>query len=317
MNRLLRVPRIARPSTRSSHSLIVPYSHNPLVKFVNGVPAEQVRELSEYEKKWDFWTTSTSFYERKPITRGLVTVPAGESWVVERFGKFSQVLQSGTHVLLPLIDQIKAVKPTIPVSMGVFSAGVSSKNGLVDVYAVTYFKVINAQASTYYRDPQTNKPDSERSAARIVREALENEIANVEAKAGLSASARESLAEKVLTRLRKHESEFGLEFTAVELRGAYDVAESVPARIRAYEAPHPDFEAPGHHLSNDYWSEYLLPPFFNKVTYGSNKQPVTIATPSLEWNIPSPPDFHHFNQQPKVAVAPEAEDLAKLGLKAH
>ncbi|KAJ3255716.1 hypothetical protein HK103_006083 [Boothiomyces macroporosus] len=289
MNRLLRVPRIARPSTRSSHSLIVPYSHNPLVKFVNGVPAEQVRELTEYEKKWDFWTTSTSFYERKPITRGLVTVPAGESWVVERFGKFSQVLQSGTHVLLPLIDQIKAVKPTIPVSM----------DGLVDVYAVTYFKVIDAQASTYYRDPQTNKPDSERSAARIVREALENEIANVEAKAGLSASARESLAEKVLT------------------RGAYDVAESVPARIRAYEAPHPDFEAPGHHLSNDYWSEYLLPPFFTKVTYGSNKQPVTIATPSLEWNIPSPPDFHHFNQQPKVAVAPEAEDLAKLGLKAH
>lgn len=37
--------------------------------------------------------------------------------------------------------------------------------------------------------------------------------------------------------------------------------------------------------------------------------------PSFEWSIPSPPDYHHFNQQPKVAVAPEIEELEKLGLK--
>jgi hypothetical protein len=52
----------------------------------------------------------------------------------------------------------------------------------------------------------------------------------------------------------------------------------------------------GHHLANDYWEPYMTPPFFTKFMYGSQKVPVTPVTTSLEWNIPSPPDFHHFNE---------------------
>jgi hypothetical protein len=122
------------------------------------------------------------------------------------------------------------------------------------------------------------------------------------------------IAAAILEKLNAN-TEWGLKFENVEVRGLFDAAENVPAKIRAYDPPHPDFEGPGHDLAADYWTEHLTPPYFQKVTYGSKKTVVTPTAPSLEWNVPSPPDFHHFVMQPKVAVAPEEEDLAKLGVK--
>lgn len=43
------------------------------------------------------------------------------------------------------------------------------------------------------------------------------------------------------------------------------------------------------------WADVLTPPYFQKFKHGSEKTPVTPMTPSMEWNVPSPPDFHHFN----------------------
>ena len=43
------------------------------------------------------------------------------------------------------------------------------------------------------------------------------------------------------------------------------------------------------------WADVLTPPYFMKFKHGSEKSPVTPMTPSMEWNVPSPPDFHHFN----------------------
>jgi uncharacterized membrane protein YqiK len=123
--------------------LVVPYYHSGLSKFENGVPKKQVRDLSPVEQKWDFWTSSTAFYPNTPKTRGLVAVPVGESWVVERFGKYSRTLNSGNHFLLPFVDSVKVVKLDSVVSMGVFAPGVATKNGTVDAYAVAYFKVVD------------------------------------------------------------------------------------------------------------------------------------------------------------------------------
>lgn len=96
------------------------------------------------------------------------------------------------------------------------------------------------------------------------------------------------------------------------LGGTFATSSNVADKIRAFDPPYPDFDAPGHDLHADYWNDFLTPPFFAKFKYGSEKVPVTPVTPSLEWNIPSPPDFHHFNMQPKLAVGPEEEDLAKI-----
>ena len=185
--------------------------------------------------------------------------------------------------------------------------GTSTKSGKAkDAYAVVYYKVVDHQLSAYYVDAETNKVDSERAAAKYARKLLVKEVA------AHDSFDQKTFSEKLLAALKTKEKEFGLEYTAVELRGVWDVEENVPDKIRAMEIPHPDFDAPGHDLPNDYWADQLTPAFFDKMTYGSAKVPRTPAAVSLEWSIPSPPDFHHFNEIPKLCVAPSTSDAPKV-----
>ena len=59
-----------KSTIRKGHTLIVPYKHEPLLKFKNGIPVAQARPLQEVEKVWDFWTTSPAFYPIQPKARG-------------------------------------------------------------------------------------------------------------------------------------------------------------------------------------------------------------------------------------------------------
>ncbi|KAL2916221.1 Synaptotagmin-like protein 2 [Polyrhizophydium stewartii] len=293
---------------RLSHTLIVPYAHIGVTKFENGVPAQQVRDLAPVEKKWDFWTTSNAFYGVPPKAILVAQVPAGETWVVERGGKFSRVLTTGQHFFMPLLDKVRTTKSPYTVVSGVIAPEVTSKNGVsVDAYAVIYFKVTDPVTSTYYVDPQTNKTDSERTLAKVVRGALASEIAAITVDGQLSAADRASIAKNILATVKPKEQEFGLEVSEIEIRGAFPVEAAVPAKLRALDPPQPDFEAPGHDLANDYWQDLLTPPFFEKRVFGSLKQPRTPAATSLEWSVPSPPDFHHFHQVPKMVVGPPEE----------
>ncbi|TPX70714.1 hypothetical protein SpCBS45565_g01545 [Spizellomyces sp. 'palustris'] len=294
----------------NGHSLVVPYAHLAITDFQNGVPAEQVRELDPREKRWDFWTTSDAFSEVKPKFGGVSWVPNGEIWVMSRSGQPSKVLQAGTHFLIPGVDKIKAVKAAHPVVMGVVSPSNATKDGKkVDAYAVVYVKVTDPVASAFYVDAETNHPDSERAAAKTVRKILQREVANlgVDAEGEISSADKTALAQKITAALKAKETEFGLEVINVEIRGAFPTEANVPDKLRALDPPLRPVDAAGHGLSADYWSEVLSPPFFEKRTFGSNKEIRTPATVSLEWAIPSPPDYHHFNEVPKMTVPPSKE----------
>ncbi|KAH6566205.1 hypothetical protein BASA50_003988 [Batrachochytrium salamandrivorans] len=299
--------------TRLSHSLLVPYAHIGVTKFEDGIPVEQVRELNSNEKSWEFWSTSPAFYATQPTAIFVAHVPEGESWVVERAKKFSRVLHSGRHVFLPCLDKVRTVKSPHTVVSGVFAPEVSAKDGSsVDAYAVFYFKVTDAQKSTYYVDPQTNKCDSERSLASLVRSLLTSEMVKTDLSGGLTAAHKSSMAASILAAVQQKQDQLGVSVSEVEIRGAFASNVNAREKIRALNPPAPDYTTPGHDLAPDYWAEYLTPPFFEKKVYGSLKEAKTPAAVSLEWSIPSPPDFHHFHQVPRLVVAPsEDKEVAK------
>ncbi|KAJ1340729.1 hypothetical protein BSLG_004823 [Batrachochytrium salamandrivorans] len=272
--------------TRLSHSLLVPYAHIGVTKFEDGIPVEQF----------------------------VAHVPEGESWVVERAKKFSRVLHSGRHVFLPCLDKVRTVKSPHTVVSGVFAPEVSAKDGSsVDAYAVFYFKVTDAQKSTYYVDPQTNKCDSERSLASLVRSLLTSEMVKTDLSGGLTAAHKSSMAASILAAVQQKQDQLGVSVSEVEtVSGAFASNVNAREKIRALNPPAPDYTTPGHDLAPDYWAEYLTPPFFEKKVYGSLKEAKTPAAVSLEWSIPSPPDFHHFHQVPRLVVAPsEDKEVAK------
>lgn len=57
-------------------------------------------------------------------------VQPDETWIVERFGKFSRSLGPGFHLVLPFVDKVKAIKPNVPTSMGVMTRSVQTKGTL-------------------------------------------------------------------------------------------------------------------------------------------------------------------------------------------
>ncbi|KAJ3416679.1 hypothetical protein HDV05_000509 [Chytridiales sp. JEL 0842] len=284
------------------HSLTVPYEHVAVTPFANGVPTEQVRELHPVEKKWDFWTSSDAFLEVKPTLGGLSVVPFGEAWVLDN----GKVLTEGTHFLLPF-SKVKAVKNVHPVSFGVVSPAIQSKDGSsVNAYAVTYVKVTDPAKSALYVDPESNTFDSERAAAKVVRKVLESTIPTVSVgpNGSLPANVTADLSAKITSALKAKEAEYGLEVLSVEIRGAFPVSQNIPDKLRALDPPVFLPTAAGHNLSADYWADVLSPPFFFKRKFGNEKEVVTPATVSLEWSIPSPPDYHHFNEVPRLNAEP-------------
>lgn len=107
----------------------------------------------------------------------------------------------------------------------------------------------DAKVSTYYSDAETNKGDSERAAARILRKALTSAVSA--STSTLSPASKSDIAASLLAKIKKSEAELGLVFESVQVRGFFPVADNVPTKIRAYETPFPDLEGPGHDLSAD------------------------------------------------------------------
>ncbi|KAI8810403.1 hypothetical protein BJ742DRAFT_867930 [Cladochytrium replicatum] len=295
--------------TAASHSLTVPpgHDHSPITPFDAGVPVKLVRALSVAEKKWDFWTTSDAFAQRRPES-GFRTIPHGQAWIVEGGG--TKVTSGSSTLLLPLVHKVKAIKNTHPVATGVVTPAVATKDGVtVNAYAVVYLKVTDFLKSANFIDPETNIADSERAAAKLVRRTLEAEVPNV------TTSEASKLAEKIKSALAAKSDEYGLEVVDVEIRGLFPTSLTVPDKLRAMDPPQRAPDAPGHGLSADYWADVLTPPYFEKKKFGTRKDVRTPATVSLEWCIPSPPDYHHFNMLPKMTEAPPAPSIEGKGSK--
>ncbi|KAJ3203602.1 hypothetical protein HK099_001457, partial [Clydaea vesicula] len=294
-----------RPYTRLLHSLAIPYNHQPLTKFENGIPKTLVRPLVQNERKWDFWTSSDAFYAEKPSFFGFTHIPFGEIWVF----KSGKVLNAGFHFITPFVSKLHAVKTEHPILMGIVTQTVNTKDGNnVNGYVVATIQVTDYAKSALYLDPETNRYDSERVVARFLRKRLEEELNNFSGKE-LDSSTKSKLNSKLVDALRAKEGEFGLKVLDIDVRGAYDSSINLADKLRALDPPPVDENAAGHNLSNDYWADRLTPPFFEKNRFGSNKEIKTPAAVSLEWCIPSPPDYHHFNMIPKMTAASDGEPV--------
>jgi hypothetical protein len=288
-------------SKRLSSTLVVPYTHLAVADFKQGVPTEQVRDLLPTEKKWNFWTSSKAFFSHPDV--GLFEwVPPGETWVMERFGKFSKTAQ-GFTLVLPF-DKIKAVKSKFTVSMGVLMRSIPTANGPVDAYCVAYIKITDPVLSAYYVDPKTKLCDSEKSAGFLIEQVLKEEVSKL---TQFTEQDAKNMIEKMKAKFAGSQNSMGVEFVDAEIRGIFPEDLNVADKLRALDAPAPLPDAPGHNLKNDYWADVLTPSMFEKCQYGSAKESITPAAVSLEWCIPSPPDYHHFNMVPKMVAAQETK----------
>ena len=84
------------------------------------------------------------------VYRGLKFVPQGWNWTVERFGKFSKVLNPGMNIINPLFDRIGHRISMMEMVLDIPTQDVITRdNAMVKCDAVVFIQVIDAASAAY------------------------------------------------------------------------------------------------------------------------------------------------------------------------
>ncbi|KNA07306.1 hypothetical protein SOVF_173130 [Spinacia oleracea] len=118
-------------------------SNQPSPQFTQSRNFSSGRHFDPYER----------YMRRTAINWGVRFVPQQEAYVIERFGKFSTVLEAGLHVLIPLVDRIAYIhslkEQTIEIPE---QPAVTTDNVSIRVNGVLFVKVIDAEKASYGND---------------------------------------------------------------------------------------------------------------------------------------------------------------------
>ncbi len=84
------------------------------------------------------------------VILGVKSVPQGNEYTVERFGKYTKTLTPGLNLIVPIVDNIGAKINMMEQVMDVPSQDVITKdNAMIGVDGVLFYQVLNAAKSAY------------------------------------------------------------------------------------------------------------------------------------------------------------------------
>lgn len=90
------------------------------------------------------------FERQTPVNMGIAIVPQQQAWVVERFGKFQNVLMSGLHFLIPFVDRIAYVHSLKEEAHRVsHQTAITKDNVTIDIDGVLYLKIVDPESASY------------------------------------------------------------------------------------------------------------------------------------------------------------------------
>ena len=141
---------------------------------------------------------------------GIKIVPQSKVFVIERFGKFTRILESGLSIIVPFVDRVAFKVDILERQLPPFKMSVITEDNVeVELVSTVFFRVLDAAKSVY----RIRNIDLaiENTAISIIRSAAGKlELDDLQ-------SSREAMNQEIAARLTKAAEVWGVEVTRTEI----------------------------------------------------------------------------------------------------
>jgi regulator of protease activity HflC (stomatin/prohibitin superfamily) len=143
---------LSRPSVLLTRSLL--YNKQLIVPFLGSTLAQNFNTnlfVRSNDYALDFknrnYSTSKSMSQ---FHFGVVIVPQGEKWIIERLGQYNRTLDSGIHFLIPFVDRIAYKHSTKEIMFDITKqTAITKDNVQIHLDGVVYFRVEDPYLASY------------------------------------------------------------------------------------------------------------------------------------------------------------------------
>ncbi len=157
------------------------------------------------------------------------TIPQGEEWTVERFGRYTRTLAPGLRFLVPIVDKVGAKINMMETVLDIHSQEVITKdNAMVLADAIAFYQVVDAAQAAY------EVRDLERALRNLSMTNIRAVIGSMDLDESLS--NRDSINHRLLSVIDDASHGWGVKVTRVEIKDLApppDINEAMARQMKA------------------------------------------------------------------------------------